>query len=1056
MNDLQDNLKRLGNTIVSGLNQFKSVLNHVIENRDKISKKAIKALALHMEKTSSALNKLAESQERRRERSGVKPALAASQSRQQQAEELLNFARRSDGITRETSIDLLRDGDPASFTVEYRIDTSDRANVVFKLGDPETSEMFLQLKREADSICPGSILMNETGYKLLSRMEFVGEKSVALFNVLFERKNLSFNDVHSRLSNKNIEYGGELTLVRFMYSVNERNVGGCSDYELKPKIKLGGSTVRLFSPKSKDNNCAFMCYIKFLKLNGSKVKPVHIRKKLGFPLGSKISLDDLTKISDHFGIGHVVWNGDHKIIDQYALEREKHITLYLEFEHFSYVKDFIKKKKCEKCGREFQSKHDCNNISRQVYFQTRTHPDGKIWEVPPVDRFHNGEEDLNKLVFWDTETFTDTNGKHLPYAVGWKTEGKYFMAKGESCMDEFLEFILQCPNKIFISYNGARFDHYFIYQKMMKRGISFTDKDITNNNGRILFLQVKDKDKHIIFRDLYQFMPGFSLKKACESFGCNVAKGDFDHKLIHSWQDVETHSNGWSPYLKLDVDCLEELYSIFSKNVYQITKFHVSDFITLSQMGFTNWKTSIPEKVVERISDQKKRDLINQSVYGGRCYPLQKEWKSPYYDAIKSGKMSYEDLKKTRDGFIFNADATSLYPASMNNHEYPIGLARWSENPKEDFESGKLGIFKVLWDCPNKKLRVPVLPVRGCSGLDQTLQGREGVYNSIDIRNAMSCGYTFQFLDEALVWDETSTTLFNDYTQKWFDIKKQESGDDGNKALRQIAKLFMNSLYGKMLQGEQCDAMTVCGTIHDFWRFQKVNKITDWLSVENNDGSRSLVLFGINNTTESKPGKPRHLGSFIVGYSKQIMLNYMKQIDPKLESCVFTYHDTDSLHIFAESYHKLLAKGLIMDSDNSDLGMLCNDIKGDGLIIYEKNLGAKNYTYEYINNKGEIKTEYKCKGIMKKNTLGDNEDVLTPELYESEEAKPLEYHSFKKIMRPTKRQQELGLTTGDIQTIVNSRTFNKVIYNRMILYKNNYYPNGYDFSALENKCQMLN
>lgn len=58
-------------------------------------------------------------------------------------------------------------------------------------------------------------------------------------------------------------------------------------------------------------------------------------------------------------------------------------------------------------------------------------------------------------------------------------------------------------------------------------------------------------------------MPTFSLKKACESFDCKVAKVDFDHNLIKTWEDVNIHSEGWHPYLKLDVECLEERYQFF-------------------------------------------------------------------------------------------------------------------------------------------------------------------------------------------------------------------------------------------------------------------------------------------------------------------------------------------------------------------------------------------------------------------------------------------------------------------------------------------------------------
>ena len=101
---------------------------------------------------------------------------------------------------------------------------------------------------------------------------------------------------------------------------------------------------------------------------------------------------------------------------------------------------------------------------------------------------------------------------------------------------------------------------------------------------------------------------------------------------------------------------------------------------------------------------------------------------------------------------------------------------------------------------------------------------------------------------------------------------------------------------------------------------------------------------------EQQIKKPCQLGAFVLSYSREIMLNYMKIIDPTLKTHVFSYTDTDSLHIMGEHYKKFKELGMIKDS----LGYLDNDIKKDGIIIYENNLGPKNYIYEYINNKNEV------------------------------------------------------------------------------------------------------
>ena len=69
-------------------------------------------------------------------------------------------------------------------------------------------------------------------------------------------------------------------------------------------------------------------------------------------------------------------------------------------------------------------------------------------------------------------------------------------------------------------------------------------------------------------------------------------------------------------------------------------------------------------------------------------------------------------------------------------------------------------------------------------------------------------------------------------------------------------------------------------------------------------------------------------------------------IDPTLQSMCFTYTDTDSLHISGKDYKKLLQADVIRRKDKAELGLLCSDIKKEGLIIKEINNGPKTYLYE--------------------------------------------------------------------------------------------------------------
>ena len=178
--------------------------------------------------------------------------------------------------------------------------------------------------------------------------------------------------------------------------------------------------------------------------------------------------------------------------------------------------------------------------------------------------------------------------------------------------------------------------------------------------------------------------------------------------------------------------------------------------------------------------------------------------------------------------------------------------------------------------------------------------------------------------------------------------------------------------------------------------------------------------------------KPAQYGSYVLGYSRRIMLFYNKIIDEDLNKFIVSYTDTDSLHIPADVYHKLKNMGLIR---NGEMGYLSNDIKKNGMIFYEKNLGPKNYIYKYINNENQINTVMKCKGMKKEN--------LKEELYINESGE-LKFNTIKKIkFHVTSKEEKEGHTYLSAYNSEIKRKFNLNHWNGRKLKGNLYYCHGY-------------
>lgn len=232
-----------------------------------------------------------------------------------------------------------------------------------------------------------------------------------------------------------------------------------------------------------------------------------------------------------------------------------------------------------------------------------------------------------------------------------------------------------------------------------------------------------------------------------------------------------------------------------------------------------------------------------EALAGGRCGAIY------LYYAPKPGEcIRYYDIK-------------SLYPYVNRSKEYMIG---WHQVITENF--GDLstvhlrykGFFKcsvlpprnllhpVLWMKCNKKLIFPLCAQ--CALLEnpdicdhtENQRALRGVYASIEIVKAVSLGYRILSVDEIWHWEEWRTGLFASYINSLYKYKEESSGwpasctteekkqsylkqmkeREGicldpqhikkNPGMRSIAKLCLNSLWGKFAQRNTLD------TVHYF------------------------------------------------------------------------------------------------------------------------------------------------------------------------------------------------------------------------------------------------
>ena len=855
---------------------------------------------------------------------------------------------------------------------------------------------------------------------------------------------------------------------------------GCNEGKTHKLVKyLGKNKVVLYSPKSTNNNCAIMCFMYGLNIKGNQIKPSKVRKKCGLTLGTLITHKQTKLICQYFNdegfdCGYIIYDENFKPIDCYNCKEtdafyegvniKKIIHLYSCAEHCYYIETI--EKECEKCYKKYIFTHHCND-SRVSFLKHKYHQNDNRFVIIKNIKQKNELDYDKKLFFFDLETFKGDNIKAVPYAVGWHTDGIYKQLYGKDSFHIFMNELEKVQGKVMTAYNGSRFDFYFLMEELIKRGAKIT-KQVFRASKLMSFKFAFGDNKPNKMFDLCLFTL-CPLKKACNSFKTKFNKSEFDHTKIKCWDDVDRLRSEVEPYLELDVMSFREVFIKFNQMIYELESVNITKFITLSNMAYELNTLNIKHDI-ELFNDYEKYQWTQRSMYGGRVHPLKRYSEIKNYSKVISGEISYEQLKESND-FIYNADATSLYPAGMkgvdlpifwkwdriNNKAfvspnfdtyYPIGLSEWSEDGESEFKKGYLGCYYIEFEAP-KNIRFPYLLRKNINrGVVHSLEDGEGVYTCADIEGALICGYTIKKWGRCLYWKEKACKgIFDEFVEKYFNLKMIATKEN-NPVKRQIAKILLNSLFGKFLQQPVHDKTVICNNYKEVCLFMSDNNIKDFDVLE-----EKLLLKGVSKEELKIPEitKPSQLGVFILSYSKRIMLTYLKEIDPTLEGDIFSYSDTDSLHISGEAYKKLLAKGLINEGEEDKLGMLTNDIDDDSIIIREINISPKCYYYEYIDKYGRLHInddgELKCKGIAK--------EYLNSELYENEvnetfgslfSEKEITFTSIKKIGTTlTKKNKKDGLGYFNITEQTQTRTFSKTSWGGMILKGEMYYPFGYNF-----------
>lgn len=416
-----------------------------------------------------------------------------------------------------------------------------------------------------------------------------------------------------------------------------------------------------------------------------------------------------------------------------------------------------------------------------------------------------------------------------------------------------------------------------------------TFKYSISDRGMWYSIIVKVKNHFIEIRDSLKLLP-FSVKRIGESFGTKHKKLDMEYTgFRYAGCDITKEEQ---EYIANDVLVVKEALEIMFKqghNKLTIGSCCLEEYKKICQSSLEiqlDYAEMFPNLYDFKIDKQEHKydnagDWLRKSYRGGWCY-------------LVKGK---ENKIKTNGT---TADVNSLYPSMMSSksgNKYPIGLPKfWTGNfiPEEALKENMYYFVRIKTRFYIKDNYLPFIQVKG----DLKYKGTESLEDSdvYNHENGQKYSYyidkngniqqakvelTLTMTDYQLIKDHyelvdfeiidgcffySMTGIFDEYINKYAKIKKESKG-----ALRELAKLFLNNLYGKMASSTDSSFKIA---------YVKDDKSIGFMQVVEN---------------EKKPGYIA-IGSAITSYSRNFTIRAAQKNYYGAEKRGFIYADTDSIH----------------------------------------------------------------------------------------------------------------------------------------------------------------
>lgn len=348
--------------------------------------------------------------------------------------------------------------------------------------------------------------------------------------------------------------------------------------------------------------------------------------------------------------------------------------------------------------------------------------------------------------------------------------------------------------------------------------------------------------------DSLKIMP-LSVASVARSFDLPILKGSIDYeapRAVGHIMDEEERA-----YIRNDVQITSMAMETFlNEGLNKMTAGSnaLSDYRAMKggKRGFKTWFPFI---------DKEQDDFIRRAYRGGFTYV------NPKFQGKKIG-----------EGIVF--DVNSLYPSVMaacDGQRLPYGRPEWFDGKPPVNDAYNLWVAQITCSFRVREDHIPCIQLKGNFRFNQ----REYLEKSNGDVTFTITNVDWELIQQQyhiynLKWNggfmfKSASFLFKKYVDKWVGIKNQATVD-GNKGMRQIAKLMLNSLYGKF----------ATRTVVHSRRPMLVNDVLRYVDLPPEERDPVYLPVGV----------------FVTSYARYKTITAAQSVYDR-----FIYADTDSIHL---------------------------------------------------------------------------------------------------------------------------------------------------------------